>query len=800
MAKTEKITDSLVVNMLRANGYIDGNFKPLKKNVSVWANRSENKAIDALLSTASKKRTEKPGYPEFIIYDEKNNIVIVIEDKRDTKFHRYSKIDERVADYAVNGALWYASFLKDTFDVIAIGISGTTIEEIQIDNYMWKKGAETFSNLNVRKILKIEEYRDVVKKLERNIRSIQELKTLTAKAKEINEFLRDYLGVIENKRLYVLGSILYALEDPAFKMAYSAFNNNADLSNFLYSTIERKIKNSGLQNVQIIQDELKPAIEGLARAEKEGAKQEYPNGTLLQLISDVDSTLYDYYKNSELDLISIFFNVFLSYSTSGGSDLGIVLTPSHITKLFVRIAEVTNESKILDPCAGTGGFLTSAWKHISLNERYTFSQKEKFRKNNLFGVEKDPTIYTIVALNMFLNKDGRSHIYNNDCFSLEEELKSKECNVGFINPPYSDEVYPEIRFVELMLDCLLPDSIGVAVVPVNAVSSRTKKHTGIDAIKARILKKHKLVASIQMPTQLFYPKGTETIVLVFQTGCEHCGDTWFATYDDGYRLIKQQKVPTPTNVSDAKQNELLDAYFERKETAFSFNKKVTAADQWVYTLHKKNDYTFGIDELQRSVNDYLAYLIQNRYLLIPETREKQTIPEKCLQKFLLTDYFSITPTKQKDKIQVNISTVEKNDAVPFVGRKSTNNGISDYIEYDPACINEGRVLTLALDGSTGSTFYQHHSFASGQNIWTLLPNREKIRDFSPEVALYLKTTVSQAVLDYSYNLSLTKTRLQNIEILLPVLENGEVDVDYIRAMMSNVTNIEYVREVQDKRY
>ena len=69
MAKTEKITDSLVVNMLRANGYIDGNFKPLKKNVSVWANRSENKAIDALLSTASKKRTEKPGYPEFIIYD-----------------------------------------------------------------------------------------------------------------------------------------------------------------------------------------------------------------------------------------------------------------------------------------------------------------------------------------------------------------------------------------------------------------------------------------------------------------------------------------------------------------------------------------------------------------------------------------------------------------------------------------------------------------------------------------------------------------------------------------------------------
>ena len=167
MLKSEKVTDSLVVNMLRANGYIDGNFNPLQKDVYVWANRSENKMIDQLLSKASKRKTEKPGYPEFIIFDKKYNLVIVIEDKRDPRFHLYKKIDENIADYAVNGALWYASFLKDTFDVIAIGISGSTIEELQIDNYMWKKGSETFSNLNVRKIQRIDDYRDAVKKQEK---------------------------------------------------------------------------------------------------------------------------------------------------------------------------------------------------------------------------------------------------------------------------------------------------------------------------------------------------------------------------------------------------------------------------------------------------------------------------------------------------------------------------------------------------------------------------------------------------------------------------------------------------------
>ena len=800
MAGAESVTDSLVVNMLRVNGYIDGNFKSLNKDVTVWAKRSENRLIDDLLSKASKRRTDKPGYPEFIVLDQKYNIVIVIEDKRDPKFHLYDKIDEGIADYAVNGALWYASFLKGTFDVIAVGVSGSTIEELQIDQYMWKKGAETFSNLNLRKIQKIDDYRNLVKKQDKNIRAVSEFKTLTLKAKEINEFLRDYLGVIENKRLYVLGSILYALEDPAFKMAYSACNNNSDLSVFLYQTIERKIKNSGLQNVQIIQDELKPAIEGLARAEKEGVKAEYPNGTLLHLISDVDSALYDYYKNSELDLISIFFNVFLSYSTSGGSDLGIVLTPSHITKLFARIAEITPESKVLDPCAGTGGFLTSAWKQISLDGKYTPMEKEKFRKNNLYGVEKDPGIYTIVALNMFLNKDGRSHIYNNDCFSLKEELKSKECNVGFINPPYSDEVYPEIGFVELMLDCLLPDSIGIAIVPVNAVSSRTKKHMGIDAIKKRILQKNKLLASIQMPKQLFYPKGTETIILVFQTGCENSGETWFATYDDGYKLIRQQKVRTPTDASDVRQNELLAAYFERKETKFSFNKSVTASDQWVYTLHRDNNYSFGFQELQTSVNDYVAYLMQNRYLVRPCAFEKETVPERQLSKELLTKFFRILPTRQKDKIQVDISSVTDPDSVPFVGRKATNNGISDYINYDPDCINNGGVLTLALDGSTGATFYQHHNFASGQNIWILEPRKELIAEFSPEVALYLKTTVSQAVIDYSYNLSLTKTRLKNIKILLPLTQKGLVDVEYIHRVMSNINNIEYMQSVPEKRY
>lgn len=803
MKKHEKITDSLVINMLRTNGYIDGAFNTLIKDVFVWADRSDNKIIDDLLSKASKKKTKRQGFPEFIIYDKKSSLVIVIENKRDTKYHLYSdNMFNKVDEYAVNGALWYASFLKESFDVIAIGISGTDIENLLTDTYAWKKNAETFTNLNIRKILKVTEYRDVLKKQEKNVRSIGELKVLTKKAKEINEFLRDYLGVIENKRLYVLGSILYALEDPVFKMAYSSYNNNLDLSCFLYQTIERKIKNSSLKNTDIIRAELKPAIEGLGRSEKEGAKTEYPNGTLLELVNNVDSILFDYYKNSELDLISIFFNVFLSYSTSGGSDLGIVLTPSHITKLFTQLANIGLNSKILDPCAGTGGFLTSAWKTISLDESYTFTEKENFRKNNLFGIEKEPTIYTIIALNMFLNKDGRSHIYNSDCFGLKDEITSKECNVGFINPPYSDEVYAELEFVELMLNCLLPNSLGIAILPVNAVSSRTKKHTGIEAIKQRILQKNTLIASIQMPGQLFYPKGTETIILVFETAKAHeNAKTWFAIYDDGYKLIKQQGVRTPTAESEEKSKALLVAYKNKEKTKFSFNKQIDYKDQWVYILHKETDYTFGKLELQNYINDYIAYLLKNRYKL--QLTAKSTTPhvaKNILTKVKLTTYFNILPAKQKDKINVNISNVSNTTSLPFIGRKSTNNGVSDYIEYNDSCLNKGKVLTLALDGSTGATYYQHHEFASGQNIWILEPIIEKIPDFTPEVAIYLATTIAESVKDYSYNLSLTKTRLQNIEILIPIKDDYTLDKEFIEYELSKLENIDFIKNVSSTRY
>lgn len=625
MSRVEKVTDMIVFNFLQAKGFVDGSFKSLDQNVFVGAKKSENDRINRLLANASKRKTGKRGFPEYIIYDRLKELVIVIEDKKDTVKHVYGDLLESCGDttyseldkedeFAVNGAIWYARHLKDEFDVIAIGVSGNELENLSIDTFLWNKGSASYNNLNLHEIVSMKEYRRLSDEQEKGQLKLNQATSMNEKAKELNDFLRDYLGIIEYERLYVLGSILFALEDPIFKMTYTRYKDDQQLAISIWQTVERKIKGSQLDNKDVVENELKSTLLSLKDAQKEGVKEKYPQGALLELTNRVDRILYDYHRYGEIDIISMFFNVFLSYSTSGGSDLGIVLTPSHITKLFCDIAEINLNSKVLDICAGTGGFLTTAWKKIKYSEEYSSEEKENFRNNNLFAVEKEKSIYTIIALNMFINKDGRSHIYKGDCFSLTEKVKKFECNVGFINPPYSDSIYSEIKFVELMLDVLLPESIGVAIIPINAISSRTKKHSGIDDIKKRILNKNKLIASIQMPVNLFYPKGTETIILVFKTGQTHSGKTWFAKLDDGYELIKHQKTRTPTENANEKYEEFLLAYKECKETDFSFTAEIKYDEQWVYTLLSDKDYEVDDMSLQETVNEYISYLFRNHYL------------------------------------------------------------------------------------------------------------------------------------------------------------------------------------------
>lgn len=171
-----------------------------------------------------------------------------------------------------------------------------------------------------------------------------------------------------------------------------------------------------------------------------------------------------------------------------------------------------------------------------------------------------------------------------------------------------------------------------------------------------------------------------------------------------------------------------------------------------------------------------------------------------MKKVKLSKYFKIKSAIQDDKINFEIVDRNEKDAVPFLGRSATNNGIVDYVKYREGYVNNGKQITIALDGSTGSTFYQHHPFSSGQNIWILEPIKDFVPKMNPEIAIYLITTIRKAVADYSYNLGLTKTRLENnISIFLPVLNDEVLDIGLIERQIGQLRNAKFLKNINDER-
>jgi len=171
-----------------------------------------------------------------------------------------------------------------------------------------------------------------------------------------------------------------------------------------------------------------------------------------------------------------------------------------------------------------------------------------------------------------------------------------------------------------------------------------------------------------------------------------------------------------------------------------------------------------------------------------------------IKKVQLIDYFEIVPSRQIDKVNTTEADVNDIDAVPFLSRSDRNNGMSGYVERIEGKLNAGACISVALDGSTGATFYQHHAFMSGQNIWLLKPYLSRFGGFDPFTALYCVASIRKAVKHYTYNLSLTKARLKNISIFLPVNEDGTVDTIHIHSEMNKVRHAEMIENIPTERY
>lgn len=547
--------------------------------------------------------------PEYIItFNDDISTIIVIECKKDVNKHSTSDYS-CPKNYAVDGALYYAKYLKKAYNVIAIGISGTKKSTLRVNTFYWMKGAETFTEMAKARdlILEPRNYIELIKgsKL-RKVYSIDEIREI---AIDMHDYLREIKVTEAHKPIFIAG-ILIALSDNDFAKSYSSLPSYKAVMQNIQNAIESVLTMSNIKSSRI------GYIKQVFRILQENTKfSEIPLGhsrSITWYIEQLElkiKPMMDYADNT-IDALGVFYHEFIKYSGGDGSGLGIVLTPQHLTEFMCDLAGVNKNSRVVDICCGSGSFLVTAMSKMF--EQASPEDVERIRNDGLYGVEFDDGLYTLAVANMIIRKDGKSNIYKGDCFNsqITKELKDKNINVGFINPPYSQTDKEELEFVEHLLDILAVGGIGVVVVPMSCAIGTKFKTT-----RERLFKKHTLRAVFSMPDDIFYPTGTNVCVMVWEAHAPHDStqETFFGyCKDDGFVKRKKMGRVDAYNKWHNIEREWLTLYRNRDiKEGLSTRHCVTAEDEWLCEAYMETDYSkLTQEDFQRTVNDYLAYLVK----------------------------------------------------------------------------------------------------------------------------------------------------------------------------------------------
>ncbi|MDQ6867401.1 MAG: SAM-dependent methyltransferase [Pseudomonadota bacterium] len=618
----ERLTENLVRDRLREFGYYQKT-----NDIRVEEQKSSIENIRRALVAASKSGGGGGGSPEFIITNpEQPDFVLIIECKADVKNHASpttsimigSPPDEtpedrakRVVRFAVDGALHYAQHLAKEYNVIAVAVSGQTPTDLRISTYLHTRGSSiakplmTKDGAFISDIIPWSDYTDHAI-YDPSVQAVRH-SDLMAFSRELHDFMRDDVKASENEKpLFVSGSLI-ALRNSVFA---KTFGDHAakELPDEWLRVIKSELRKAEIPNSKKETIAL-PYSNIASHPEIAKRHKKYPKGVLHELIKRLNEKVWPFISvYHDFDVVGQFYGEFLKYAGGDKKALGIVLTPRHITELCALLANVNKDSKVLDICAGTGGFLISAM-HQMFKSAVTEREKERIKKESLIGIEQQPNMFALAASNMILRGDGKANLHQASCFedSVTDQIKTLRCDVGLLNPPYSqgDEDLHELYFVGRMLDCLRRGGIGIAVVPMNCAISPHKA-------RAELLKKHTLEAVMSLPDLLFTPVGAIPCLMVFTAKVPHATSnkkTWFGYWkDDGF--IKTKHLG---RIDSGRWSAIRDRWvetFRNREIVpgESVVRRVTADDEWCAEAYMETDYsTLTQSDFERVVRNYAVY-------------------------------------------------------------------------------------------------------------------------------------------------------------------------------------------------
>lgn len=751
---------------------------------------STNPIIDKLLHNASKKGLGK-GYPDFIIqYKNDKNFLIIIENKADKRFHE-SESRKLYDKYAVDGVLLYASYLSKSFNVLAIAISGTDKNDLKISHYLHlKEDTNAFPYFGER-LLDPDIYYNGLNASEEKKR--QDYDKLLDYTRVLNTRLHT-MKIDEADRCILASCILLALRLPHFKSYYKTEDNQAILANRMINDVMDWFRKEqvGIEKISIL-DSKYATIRGMFA-------QENGRNCLRDLIADMEDNIDEFKKtNRYYDVLGQLYVAFLRYANTS-NDLGVVLTPTHITEFFVEIAGVNKHSVVFDNCTGTCGFLISAMSKMMEEAKGDGMAEKSIKRNQLIGIELGDKMYCLAASNMAIHGDGKTNIYPHNGLDAniiakikagikdEQTGKIYKPTIGFLNPPYKADKkndIEELEFVKWNLEALVEGGTCVAIVPMQCAIAGEKSKK-IYELKKELLAKHTLEAVFSMPDELFYnsDKSVVTCIMVFTAHKPHPADkeTFFGYFkDDGFEKRKKLgRIDVYGKWSEIK-DEWLYLYRNRKEVAGkSVMHHVTAKDEWCAEAYMETDYN-DLDKICfiKDLCAYSTYLIGNNDYFIQKTYTNIPLSDKTVDiNSVKWEWFNLIPDLfhfSKGKRLTKADSIE--GSLPLVTAGENNQGVSRFVNNDMEIFSN--CITIDM---FGYCMYRGYEFCCDDNILVLLPKT----NMSKYVMMFIVTIINKDMYKYAYGRQYRQKTLLKHKINLPIDTSGNPDwqfmEDYIKSL------------------
>ena len=143
--------------------------------------------------------------------------------------------------------------------------------------------------------------------------------------------------------------------------------------------------------------------------------------------------------------------------------------------------------------------------------------------------------------------------------------------------------------------------------------------------------------------------------------------------------------------------------------------------------------------------------------------------------FFLDELFEISVSKDKNLLN------SEDGNVPYIASTLENNGVTSFVDATPS--QKANTLTIARNGSVGSTFYQPRAYCSSPDDIRILTPKF---DMNVYIGLFLKTIIEREKFKFGYGRKLGTARIKKIEIKLPITDRGVPAWDYMEQYIKSL--------------